>query len=127
MKLKTDKWKHYNFYYGHWNNPPREGTDETDEMKQFFRDFRSDLKKILKDTNFKIYQMKKNYYDVSCIISSLDETKFIYLSLGDMRFNFNHWFEQVLVRTMKNPQDYSGGMNHYCSVVEILETIESLC
>ena len=28
MMKKTLKWIGYDFYYGHYDNPPREGTDE---------------------------------------------------------------------------------------------------
>lgn len=103
---KTKKWIGFDFGTNRtFDNPPREGTDESDEMKQFFRDFRSDLKATLKGTGLKIYQMKKNYYDITLIISNEAETKFCLLSCGDVRFG--DW-SRMYIRGMNNPTDWSG-------------------
>lgn len=125
MLKKAKKWIGYDFYYGHYDNPPREGTDENDEMKQFFRDFRSDLRKALKDKGMKVYQMKKNYYDVTAVISDEAKDKFVYLSLGDMRGN-PRWNERILVRTMAHPKDWTGGSNHFTDSSDLISTINFL-
>lgn len=104
---KTKKWIGFDFDgYKTFENPPREGTDESDEMRQFFRDFRSDLKAMLKNTGLKIYQMKKNYYDVTLIISDEAETKFCLLSCGDVRWS--DWSRRMYIRGMETPNDWSG-------------------
>ncbi len=104
---KTKKWIGFDFDRNRtFDNPPREGTDESDEMKQFFRDFRSDLKASLKGTGLKIYQMKKNYYVVTLIISNEEETKFCLLSCGDVRWS--NWAQNMYIRGMDNPTDWSG-------------------
>lgn len=104
---KTKKWIGFDFDGNRtFDNPPREGTDESDEMKQFFRDFRSDLKATLKGTNLKVYQMKKNYYDVTLIISNEEETKFCLLSCGDVRWD--DWSHKMYIRGMDTPTDWSG-------------------
>ena len=125
MMKKTLKWIGYDFYYGHYDNPPREGTDENDEMKQFFRDFRSDLKAALKPAGMKVIHMKKNYYDVTAVVGTEDGSKLYYVSLGDMRCN-PHWNERVLIRTMAHEKDWTGGANHYCSCDNLVESLQSL-
>lgn len=119
MLKKSKKWIGYDFNYGHYDCPPREGTDENDEMKQFFRDFRSDMKSNLKGTGMKIYEMKKNYYDVTLIVSNENETKFEMVSLGDMRYT-PRWYEHILYRTMKNSKDWTGGSNCYANNIDEL-------
>ena len=119
MLKKTKKWLGYNFNYGHYDNPPREGVGENDEMRQFFRDFRSDMKANLKNTGLKIYEMKKNYYDVTFIVSNEEETKFIYVSLGDMRYN-PKWNVHILYRSMAHSKDWSGGSNYYANDIDDL-------
>lgn len=104
---KTKKWIGFDFDRNRtFDNPQREGTDESDEMKQFFRDFKSDLKAMVKDMGLKVYQMKKNYYDVSLIISNESETKFCFLSCGDVRWD--DWSRKMYIRGMENPKDWSG-------------------
>lgn len=127
MLKKAKKWIGYDFNYGHYDNPPREGggTSETDEMRQFFRDFRSDLKAAFKDTNIKIYQMKKNYYDVTLVLSNLDESKFIFVSIGDMRYT-TRWNERILYRTMKHATDWTGGMNQYTDTEHLVSNLKDL-
>lgn len=125
MLKKSKKWVGYDFNYGHYDNPPREGSDENDEMKQFFKDFRSDLKKALKEINCKVYHMKKNYYDVTAVISNESEDKFVYLSLGDMRGN-PYWNERILIRTMAHSKDWVGGSNHWTTSSELMSSINWL-
>ena len=127
MLKKSKKWIGYDFNYGHYEKPLREGgcTSETDEMRQFFRDFKSDLKGALKNLDMKVYQMKSNYYDVTVVLSNEDETKFVYLSLGDMRTN-PRWNERILIRTMKHSTDWTGGMNNWTSSDELISDIQRL-
>ena len=122
MLKKAKKWIGYNFQYGHWDNPPREGTDENDEMKQFFRDFRSDLRDALKKVRLKIYRMKPNYYNVTAVISDPEETHFVYLSIGDMRYE-KFWNERILIRTMAHAQDWTGGGNHWTDTEHLIDEI----
>lgn len=122
---KLANWRGYNFNYGHYDNPPREGTDETDEMKKFFSDFKKFLKKELEPLRLKIYQMKRNYYDVTAVISNDSEDKFLYLSLGDMRNNQN-WDNHILIRQMKHSKDWTGGGNHWTNLEELAQDIKWL-
>ena len=125
MLKKAKKWTEYNFQYGHWDNPPREGIDENDEMKQFFRDFRSDLRAALKEVGLKIYRMKPNYYSVTAVISDPEEKHFVYLSLGDVRYE-RSWSEHILVRTMAHAEDWSGGGNHWTNTDRLIDDVSWL-
>jgi hypothetical protein len=122
MNAKLKKWVGFDF----WNNrtfekPPREGTDESDEMKQFFRDIRSDLKKSLAEKDIIIHRLKPNYYDVNAVVTD-GNGKFAYISLGDMRGNVN-WNQRILIRTMKHEKDWTGGANHFVNYDDIPEQI----
>lgn len=123
MLKKAKKWIGYNFNNGNWNKPPREGTDESDEMQQFFKDFRSDLKRELAEVGVSIHSMKPNYYDVTAVVSK--GGKFAYISLGDMRSG-RGWEKSILVRSMAHAKDWSGGANTYTDFDGLPERILKL-
>ena len=62
----------------------------------------------------------KNHYCFSAFIKSA-ENKCIYISISDVRYFTNEWYEHILIRTAKDEQDYRGGFNHY-TTLEALPT-----
>jgi hypothetical protein len=122
MGPKLKEWIGFNFDRNKsFEKPPREGTDESDEMKEFFRTLKSDLKKALSEKGIQIHQMKPSYYNVSAVVTD-GNGKFAYLSFGDMRWS-NLFPEQILVRTMKHEKDWTGGGNHHVKYDYIPEKI----
>ena len=120
--LKTTKWIGFDFDHNRsYDNPPREGTDESDEMKQFYKDFRSDLRKEMKIRNLKIVKVSKNYWDITALVSDPDGKSFVYISLGDMRY-----CDKVLIRSASGPDDYTGGSNHYTSLDKMYDDVAEL-
>ena len=120
--LKTTKWIGFDFDHNRsYDNPPREGTDESDEMKQFYKDFKSDLTKEMKSRNLKIVKISKNYWDVTAFVSDPDKKSFVYISLGDMRY-----CDKILIRSASDSNDYTGGANHYTSLNKIYDDIAEL-
>ena len=116
---KIAKWIGFDFdHHRSYENPPREGTDESDEMKQFYKDFRSDLRKEMKIRNLKIVKVSKNYWDITALVSDPDGKSFVYISLGDMRY-----CAKVLIRCASGPDDYTGGSNHYTSLDKMYDDV----
>lgn len=125
MLKKSRKWVGYDFTDGHWDKPLREGTDESDEMRQFFKDFKSDLAAALKKAGLRIYQIEPNYYDVTAVISNPEKTRFVYISLGDMRYE-PHWEARIMYRTMAHPKDWTGGANHWTDAEHLVDEVKWL-
>ena len=40
----------------------------------------------------------------------------MYISISDVRYFNNDWYNHILVRTAKNETDYRGGFNHYTTL-----------
>ena len=118
--LKTTKWIGFDFDNNRsYHN--REGTDESDEMKQFYRDFRSDLKKEMGSRYLRIIKISKNYWNITAFVSDPDEKSIVYVSLGDMRY-----CNKILIRSASSPDDYTGGANHYTSLDRVYDDIAEL-
>lgn len=122
MNNTLKKWVDFDFDHSRtYEKPPREGADESDEMKQFFRELKSDLKKCLKEKGIQIHQMKPNYWNVTAVVTD-GNGKFAYISLSDMRWNA-HWDRRILVRTMKHEKDWTGGHNNMVKYDEVPDKI----
>jgi hypothetical protein len=104
-----------------YEKPPREGTDESDEMKEFFRILKLDLKRILSLQEIKIHRMKPNYWDVDVVVTD-GNGKFAYIMLGDMRWE-KLFPDRILVRNMKHEKDCTSGSNTYVKYDDIPEQI----
>lgn len=115
--MKTDKYLNVDFEKGgsltHANGNPI--------WVQFVRDFRSDLKRMLKGSGMELF-LHNNHYFLSGFLFDDLENKWFYFSTSDVRYFPNEWHNSVLVRTAKNANDYSGGVNNFCKFSELVET-----
>ena len=76
------------------------------------------LKSVCKDNHWQLVKINKNHYCFSAFIKSA-ENKCVYLSIPDVRYFTNEWFNNILIRTAKDEQDYHGGFNHYATLEEL--------
>ena len=114
---KMKKWDGFDFdNCKSFDNPPREGTDASDETKQFRKDFYSYLKKELTPFGIELIKGKPNYYDVTVVVKK--ENKYAYVSIGDVRFQRNVC-EDILYRTMAHEKDWKGGRNLYTNMDDL--------
>ena len=124
MTSKFKRWNGFDFDNNRsFDNPPREGTDASDEAKQFRKEFYAYMKKELTPYGINLIKGKPNYYDVSLVVNKGD--KYAYISIGDVRFQRNV-FEQILYRTMKHEKDWTGGPNRYTNMENLPNTIINL-
>ena len=115
-KLKAEKWRNYEFSTG-----ATTGEDYT----SFQKDARSDLNKMAKEEGLIVHSFNKNHYCFSAILKT-QGGKYIYTSISDVRFFPNEFLDHVLIRTMKNEKDYTGGTNNYCLWSDIGKTATKL-
>ena len=62
--------------------------------------------------------------EFSCFIRS--EDKCVYLSISDVRYWKNAWYEHILIRLAKDETDFHGGQNHYTDIPHMKQDIEHL-
>ena len=95
----------------------------TEEFKQFFRRYRSALKKTLPD-GLKIIGFSPNHFCGSGFVT--DGEHYVYFSFSDVRHFPNAWYHNILIRTAKHEKDYRGGTNEYTSLPKFGEDVQRL-
>jgi hypothetical protein len=99
------------------------GIQAGDFYQSFQRKYKNYLDKILPE-GYKIHSWNKNYYQFSAVIEH--NGKYVYMSISDVRYCPNEWFENILVRTMAHDKDWTGGPNTYASIFNLSNRIQRL-
>lgn len=92
--------------------------------KAFHRECSKFIKKAIAPYGLELIRSKSATYCASSGFITDGKGKFVYYSIGDYRWE--DWKHGVLIRTAKNEKDYTGGMNHYCELKDIGETVYNL-
>lgn len=98
-------------------------TRKTSEFKAFARDFKKALKKEL--PNY-IIKFNVGHFDIYCFAYNSFTGNNVYISISDVRFFRDDWYNNILIRKVINDKDYTGGMNHYTTFPEIKEMADRL-
>lgn len=89
-----------------------------DDYKSFQTKYINFLRSICKQNHWQLVNVGRNHYCFSAFIKSA-ENKYVYVSISDVRFFTNEWYNNILIRTAKNEQDYHGGFNHRTTLKEL--------
>lgn len=89
-----------------------------DDYKSFQTKYINFLRSICKQNHWQLVNVGRNHYCFSAFIKS-GENKCVYVSISDVRFFTNEWYNNILIRTAKNEQDYYGGFNHRTTLKEL--------
>ena len=89
-----------------------------DDYKSFQTKYFNFLRSICKQNHWQLVNVGRNHYCFSAFIKSA-ENKCVYVSISDVRFFTNEWYNNILIRTAKNEQDYYGGFNHRTTLKEL--------
>lgn len=89
------------------------------DYKTFQTKYINFLKTICKNNNWKLIKVNKNHYCFSAFIKGGTENKYVYISISDVRYFNNDWYNHILIRTAKNEVDYRGGFNHYATLEKL--------
>jgi hypothetical protein len=92
---------------------------KTPEFIQFSRDFRSDLRAMLVKTDWMIDTLSVGHFYISGFLKHMKTGEFVYISISDVRFFRDEWYNQMLVRTAKSNTDYTGGANGHTNFTGI--------
>ena len=94
------------------------GSYTGEDYKTFQTKYINYLKTICRDNHWRLVNVNKNHYCFSAFIKSA-ESKCIYISVSDVRYFTNEWYDHVLIRTAKNEQDYRGGFNRFTTLEQL--------
>lgn len=89
-----------------------------DDYKSFQTKYINFLRSMCKQNHWQLVNVGRNHYCFSVFIKSA-ENKCVYVSISDVRFFTNEWYNNILIRTAKNEQDYHGGFNHRTTLKEL--------
>jgi hypothetical protein len=85
-----------------------------DDYKQFQNKYINYLRTLCKQNGWELVNIGRNHYEFSAFIKTDD--RYIYLSISDVRFFPNDWYNHILIRTAIDERDYHGGYNNYTSL-----------
>ena len=72
--------------------------------------YRNFLKRVCTNNGYELKFMP-NHYEFSAFIKNNE--KYVYVSISDVRYFKNSWYNKILIRTAKSYTDYCGGVNNY--------------
>lgn len=96
-----------------------------EDYKSFQAKYINYLKAMCKENHWQLVNVSRNHYCFSAFIQS-SQNKFVYISISDVRYFSNEWYDNILIRTAKNEVDYRGGFNHYTSLEHLVEKAAEL-
>ncbi len=105
-----DKWLNHHF---------ESSVGLTEDFAAFAKDFQKEIKKAT-EPQYKLVTYSRGHFYISGFLKSKDTGKFIYFSISDVRAFSNEWYNQILVRTAKDEKDYTGGINNFTSLENLL-------
>ena len=103
------------------------GITNSAEMKQFFKDFKKELKQM---GEFDVEKVELNHYDVSGFLRQGE--KHVYFTLNiprggyPMEMGSKRPMTGILIRTAKDTHDYHGGANHFTSYKDFEKDVKKL-
>ena len=93
------------------------------DYKSFQTKYKNFIKKNLPE-GYSIEKWNPNHYQFSCVLGK--NGRYVYMSISDVRYFQNEWFQNILVRTMKHDSDWTGGPNQYASIFNLMKKIEKV-
>ena len=96
-----------------------------DDYKSFQTKYINYLRAVCKNNHWRLVNVGKNHYCFSAFIKSA-ENKCVYISISDVRYFANEWYDHILIRTAENETDYRGGFNNYTTLSDLEGTAAEL-
>lgn len=116
-KLKDlEKYVNYEFSSGCYTG---------EDYKSFQTKHINYLRSICKNNHWRLVNVGKNHYCFSAFIKSA-ENKCVYISISDVRYFSNEWYDHILIRMTENETDYRGGFNNYTTLSDLEGTAAEL-
>jgi hypothetical protein len=108
------KYSKFDYYSTHSANTP--------EFLQFAREFKQIIISLL-PLGARLVKYEVGHFYVYGFIQR--GNGYVYFRIFDVRYD-NLWFNNILVRTAQNKEDYRGGTNIYCKLEDFRNTVDEL-
>lgn len=95
------------------------------DYKSFQTKYINYLKAMCRENHWELVNVGRNHYCFSAFIKSA-EGRYVYLSISDVRYFADEWFNNILVRTAKSEVDYRGGFNNYTNLEDLVGKVAIL-
>lgn len=106
-----------------------DGCFKSQEFLRFSRDFRSTVKDIATELGGEVEAFHVGHYDVSGFIHR--DGKHVFFSYSEPRHMpidllRDDCMQGILIRTAKDARDSTGGMNHFCNIINMKGAADKL-
>lgn len=101
------------------------GSTTGKDYKTFQTKYINYLRSLCKLHGWELVNVGRGHYNFSAFIRN-EESKYIYLSISDVRYFNNEWYYHILIRTAKHERDYRGGLNHFACLTTLSESVQRL-
>ena len=96
-----------------------------EDYLSFQRKYINYLRSLCKESGWELLVSNKGHYIFSAFIRN-QASKHLYISISDVRFFKNDWYNHILIRCANHTKDYYGGGNNYTSLPNLTQTAEWL-
>ena len=96
-----------------------------EDYKSFQRKYINYLRSLCKENGWELLNPCKGHYEFAVFIRN-QAGNHLYLSISDVRFWKNEWYNRILIRTATHEKDYHGGGNHHTHLKELPQTAKRL-
>ena len=96
-----------------------------EDYKSFQRKYINYLRTLCKENAWELLVSNKGHYIFSAFIRN-SAGNYLYISIPNVRFHKNDWYNHILIRIAENEKDYHGGGNNYTSLPNLTRTAEWL-
>ena len=91
----------------------------------FQRKYINYLRALCKENDWRLVKVSKSHYFFSAFIKDMYGLC-VYISISDVRFWKNEWYNNILIRAAKDENDYHGDHNYYTTLPLLAEKAKSL-
>ena len=96
-----------------------------EDYLSFQRKYINYLRTLCKENGWELLNPCKGHYEFSIFIRNASQ-KHLYVSIADVRYWKNEWYNHILIRTASHEKDYHGGRNNYTHLRELPQTAQRL-
>lgn len=111
-----------------WRNQGIEdyGCVTSPSYKTFQTGYKRLLTQICSEIGFVLHSFNGNHYCFSAVLKNNANGNFYYVSVSDVRYASDGWYNGILYRTMKHDRDWTGGSNNYSTLQSLQENLVRL-
>ena len=96
-----------------------------EDYLSFQRKYINYLRTLCKENGWELLVSSKGHYWLSAFIRN-NAGNHLYLSISDVRFFKNEWYNRILIRRARSEKDYHGYGNNYTHLIELTQTAQRL-